>query len=831
MKGLLLYILLICSHICLSQNNCRYCNSDESCLKLIKSKIINVCAVEDDCLVISKGKIINSCMIPEKCLQLDGSKVISTCGVNSDCLYIRDSRVYNSCKVEDTCLRIEKNRILNDCAIIDSCIKIDSSKIVNICGVLDSCIKIVHAKLVNLCTIQDSCLEAVKRKISNACSTCESYANETLLVYDAKTKKFFYNIPSKGILPLSDLNDFKLKYKTPFRFEIINLNRYLYNVNLSNSDVAFTSSESAVMQQYLIAGSTNGQIQPANTYAAGASGNQGDIIISYIPGFKSSIDKITGVIADANSSTKAINKSIVNLSKTLSLKAKQSRLLLSRAPGTSALNNFLSSQNKYILQFSGLQSKIASMNSNSQANQLYNKEYIPKANAYADTLNKILDSLDTYKTENFATAENKATINDLRSETSNLKSLVSSRSGLPENNCACDTTSTDTLITQTGKDLKSAFDSLEKYYNHYLDNKIVAYSICTDSFNCCGINANIYTYSYFDSLLTNISESYGIFKKAVKAIPPAAAPEEPKKIIITATSAEINYANNRITGIKLNQPLDTAKPKPPIVDDKATAIKALDTLWYAFEKSISPDFILRQILFNRNMVAENMKYVSPPIFPYGDRMGLIFQIIASDSAKKNGVILDHTTTESLDFMVTGKPLFSFSAGTFVGIGNSLKSPGYAFQQVPPPGSNTVQAASPYQLAQTGAGSSPIGIDGMANITKRIPGKNKSDWHYGLSVGVGTVLTPSLQIAYLAGITGSVGTYQQFHFTLGAIGMNVNELKSNYVNNNVLYSTSPGTDIYNQKIKFGAFFSVSYTIFTPKGTGPTQIATNSTSATK
>jgi hypothetical protein len=378
--------------------------------------------------------------------------------------------------------------------------------------------------------------------------------------------------------------------------------------------------------------------------------------------------------------------------------------------------------------------------------------------------------------------------------------------------------------------------------------------VCTDSFGCC--QNPLATYAHFEILLNNISQ--GIYQlKIAKARLDSLVKEQPtnkpvlnktlqqknnntvvtddstgtdhsKKdstgVIFNVSTSDLVFASGRITGITLHQLQDTSKPKK---QDSLPADPslALDSLWFLFEKSIPTDYIMRQIIFRNNMVKSNMSYTSPPIYPYGDRLGLVLQMPVSDSVRRMGTMPSNTITLSADIQVLGRPLFSFSAGSFVGMG--VRSGTYEWQQVPVNGSNIVQSRSPYQLVNTGKGTIPVGLGGMVNVTWPwwpgvLPHTNlRNIFRVGFSGGVGATIAPTpIQVGYMLGGTLSVGTYQQFHFTIGPIAMNVNELKSSPNLNNV-FTTQPTTSPYDQKIKVGAFLAISYTLFTPKGTGTMQ----------
>jgi hypothetical protein len=722
---------------------------------------------------------------------------------------------------------------------------------------------------------QNNYIKALKATLETTCNGCEVSNNEVLLVYNAKCRSFAFSENGiEGLQFVNDLSKVKLHYKKPFIFKVINLNRYLYNVNLGNSDVAFTSTEPAIMQQYLIPGSTNGQITPANTYVNGGSSNSGDNIFNIIQGFKPNIDKILINVEaleqmlrenDVNKSIYSAYQAVSNASKNFTIYSKKIDSPFS-IPRFRDYPNTLDSLGNNVHQlYDQIQKATPSDNSKQDnLNDLYShfsdafNQYKDSAKAFiiqADAINKGYASTSpsdsSYKQFEKSVLEMnnnglKAALEESRKDTLIIEEQDTSQEAKTKNMVSD--------LKKYKKKLNTSIDTLEAYYNNMLDNKIKAYSICTEDFPCCSAKDDKYNYTYFDNLLSNITNQYLDFRKMASKINKAqndsadarALRQKPKTgtstphpqttlVNYTATTSDLIFQNGKLTGVTLHQSPDTSKSKTsPTKDSLTAAIAAMDSLWFAFEKSISPDFMMREILFVRNMVQDNMTYTSPPIFPYGDRMGLLFQIVASDSAKKNGVVLDNITTESLDFPVMGRSLFSFGAGTFAGFGRSLKSPTYQFQQIPTPGTTTVQSTSPYQLVKTGNGAAPIGLDGLANVTWRVNMLKKSDFRVGLSAGVGAVVTPNIQVSYLLGGTFSIGTYQQFHLTGGITGTNVNVLKDYYSTNpNIYYTNAPTDGVYKQQIKTGFFLSISYTLFTLKASAPTQntLATTTAQPTK
>jgi hypothetical protein len=646
--------------------------------------------------------------------------------------------------------------------------------------------------------IKEDYIESIRRKLNIGCDGCEITKEETLLIYDHECQRFLVKRSgTNDVELLGDLAGVSLQYKHPFKIMVVNLNRYIYNFNFATSDIALTSSESSLMQQYLLPGSTNGQVTPTNTYTNGGSWNGADYVFGNIASFKANIDYITNKL-------NRIQPAITTTEK------------------NDTLENLRNSVN----------------NNEDPYSKLSNQKY--------RTFYDSADVVRSFLSENYGAQSTQVLRLDQLTDSSRKNDAVNG-------------------LKTTAKSLQDMFRKLNNYCDSFIDNRIKAYSLCVDSFPCC--QTSLETYAHFESYLTNISTQmiqYRIAKQHLDSVTnelqqklqqkqdsiktaqkksqdsvaqvkklnydkqhhitekPTDNGSVPNPVVLKISTTDLKFTDGQITAVTLHQIPDTAKPKK--ADSAADPLNAIDTLWYNFEKSIPTDYIMRQIIFKNNMIRKNMYYISAPISPNGDRLGLVMQIPVSDTVKRMGIMPASTTTFSSDIPVFGKPLFSFSAGTFVGFG--VRSKTYEWQQVPQQGSNLVQSSSPYQLVNTGPGSIPIGLEGMANITWRFPHYIHWPWAQhnlwlGFTGGVGAVVTPTpVEIGYMVGGTISIGTYQQFHLTFGPLAMNVNVLKDNLSTTNQ-YQDLPSIQQYNQKIRIGTFLAISYTIFSPKGTGTMQ----------
>jgi hypothetical protein len=680
---------------------------------------------------------------------------------------------------------------------------------------------------------------------SEGCDSCVILATETLLVYDASCKKFLFRDAGHGQLRiLTDLNELQLHYKQPFKFKLVNFNRYIYNLNYASADIAFTSSMPQVMQQYLFPVSGSTQVTPANTYTNGSSENGGAYIFANIAAFRPNMDQLLAKVMDAfpepiqyeiKTKSGPLNQIIhaVDSFAKANPRAGSTLDMTSNKKFSDTLNNslvFKPSKKNFIDPADTTKLKVDTARNNVfynffQASKVSLKKIVDLAKN--PTLKKNLQALQ----DSLLQIETK--VRQSLYEDSVLKGLIR-------------------VAQDNQRHLLDNVLDLSDFCNSFLDDRIIAYSLCTnyDSLNCCQPAKR---YAHIDSLMEKVSADIHLFKKAktiydstkafftqyndqqAKAAAAAEAakiknggkaPPNPKDsskpLVIKPTSTDYVFTNGTLTGLKIKQMADTSKPKTP--PSPADPFALIDSLWNQFEKSIATDYIMRQLIFHNNLVKQNLTYTSPPIYPYGDRLGLVMQITPSDSVIKMGTAPIQSESISLDFAVSDRPLFSFSAGTFAGIW--LNSKTYEWQQIPAAGSNTIQSSSPYTLVKSGNGSAPVGFDAMANVTWPWF-LSRSKWarnniRLGISGGVGAVVQPTpVRIGYLLGGTASVGLYQQFHFSAGVNFMNVNTLKDD-LKNSYVYSSNPGIDIYNQKIGVGAFISISYTIFSPKSSGAANV---------
>jgi len=83
------------------------------------------------------------------------------------------------------------------------------------------------------------------------CTTCNDNSN---LVYDFKCKNFWIKT-GNGYNRVNNLSQVTTNYNQPFKIQVINLNRYLYDVDIKTEQVDFGSETPALFNQLFIGGS------------------------------------------------------------------------------------------------------------------------------------------------------------------------------------------------------------------------------------------------------------------------------------------------------------------------------------------------------------------------------------------------------------------------------------------------------------------------------------------------------------------------------------------------------------------------------------------------
>jgi hypothetical protein len=223
----------------------------------------------------------------------------------------------------------------------------------------------------------------------------------------------------------------------------------------------------------------------------------------------------------------------------------------------------------------------------------------------------------------------------------------------------------------------------------------------------------------------------------------------------------------------------------------------------------SADNINKMIIFSNNLSEQNQEYQIDYIPLNGDLLSFTINIQTNTTAAQNfGAPLLNYYPRKIEIPIIGKPLISFSSGSFVIPG--LVSKMYDWQQVPN-NNNTITNAPNYILVETGYSLPPVGFSAFGNVEYKL----SRNLGVGPSVGVGITIEKNPRLAYLGGVSAFLGENRQLVFTIGAALTTVNTLNNNLQtasNNQIIYPNNSTTISYYQELKCGLFFSISFTPF-------------------
>lgn len=358
-------------------------------------------------------------------------------------------------------------------------------------------------------------------------------------------------------------------------------------------------------------------------------------------------------------------------------------------------------------------------------------------------------------------------------------------------------------------DINNTYTAFKEEFNKLVENNIKAYSLCLPNVNCCNesyLNSKFLDLSkkltklkmsYFDNnsmLIVKIENLTKEIEKEEKAL----KDEENKGVkknqsIIDQKNRKIELNKSELKALKSNQ-------------------LSLEALKSELDK-LTDDELLKLVHFENNLIKNNFSYVSPTLYPTGDRFSIKVKIKPNQTEEnKKWLVMPLENDEfNIEFRVRNKWFYSFSTGPFIGVGNQFKTENYDWKKIRVTSDDPdVEDTFEYELTKTRNSSLPIGIAAFANL-----GVKTSDF-FGLggSIGVGSTIADSPQLAYFFGITGFMGQEKQFNFTTGFSFIQVEQLKKElYEFDNFRYN-EPETLKFDKKIVNGWFFSISYTVFKP-----------------
>lgn len=200
----------------------------------------------------------------------------------------------------------------------------------------------------------------------------------------------------------------------------------------------------------------------------------------------------------------------------------------------------------------------------------------------------------------------------------------------------------------------------------------------------------------------------------------------------------------------------------------------------------------------------------------GSRLDLGFYIQEKDTVRNiDGSVTDPTIDsrflnriDSISIPVIKRWLISFSSGPFVGHGDRISPPRYIYQ--PLPSGSTVISSTPslYRIVESGRDEEPLGISGLINLQYQ----TKRAFGLGLSAGVGLSIEDNPKPAYLGGGSIMLGQRRQIVITAGLMITKVGEFNNSLLGGNITYEDTSQPIEYNNVIRSGGFFSITYTPF-------------------
>ena len=381
-----------------------------------------------------------------------------------------------------------------------------------------------------------------------------------------------------------------------------------------------------------------------------------------------------------------------------------------------------------------------------------------------------------------------------------------------------------------------SYADFKKSYDILIDNQLKAYNYC-ETYECCDQKNNI-IFSTFSDKITDLKIAYENARlfvnkklnelktkldKDLKNLDTCKSKLKEKAIL--EDSLKWFYKNNprskRIGKIKskieeLNCDRNDYNNRITKTEEDITNFntqkETLEKIWNSIIKP-TDEQIMKLVLFNNNLVAENFSYTTSPIYPQGNRIRFGLRISPKDTnslISKWNIMPLYNDSISFDLPVLYKPCVSFSIGAFIGFGKKLHNELYAWQPQPD-NNNIITDSAQYKLVSTGNINNPIGFAALANIGTKL----SNFFGLGGSIGVGITVENKPRTAFLGGVSFFIGNKQQFTITYGIVAMQMDRLKSDLYPDmaNTLYSKYPGDISYAKKLELGQFISITYTVFT------------------
>ncbi len=216
-------------------------------------------------------------------------------------------------------------------------------------------------------------------------------------------------------------------------------------------------------------------------------------------------------------------------------------------------------------------------------------------------------------------------------------------------------------------------------------------------------------------------------------------------------------------------------------------------------------------LFVQNVRKQHSTFITPPLYARGNRLELIIKTKRNDSslAAKWDIMPLYDDSLYISIPVVGKPIISFSSGSFIGFG--MKNKTYTWQPVLN-SINQISDTSQYILVEQGYTYPPIGFSALMHVEWKTRGATA----YGASVGVGLTIERDPRIAYLLGGSMFFGDLHQLAITGGIAGIKTNRLANNYqyiADKGIVFTNAQKPEpVYYPEFKTGVFLSLTYTLF-------------------
>lgn len=239
------------------------------------------------------------------------------------------------------------------------------------------------------------------------------------------------------------------------------------------------------------------------------------------------------------------------------------------------------------------------------------------------------------------------------------------------------------------------------------------------------------------------------------------------------------------------------------------ALREINAISDLLSKLPNDQDLRKAVVFLNNMTAHNQTYTLDYIPSNGNSLEINLSIKSKEIITKEFSIPEYMETFNIDIPILPKFLVNFSSGSFITLGNNLQSKTYDWQSVNL--SNGVIDDSKYVLTESGYTPVPLGFAALVNFEWKLC----KSFGIGPSAGVGITIEKNPRVSYLAGGSMFFGNLHQFGLTCGFAVMPINEIKNNFkaiAEKQIVYLSKPNIEYYN-KLKVGAFLSLTYTPFT------------------